>query len=57
MSSILPGTRQAIDESGTGVMLTGRSEGFVAGRPDIDDRAAERTPGSGSGRPLVTSAA
>ena len=27
--------RQAIDESGTGVVLTGRSEGFVAGRPDI----------------------
>jgi 2-methylisocitrate lyase-like PEP mutase family enzyme len=29
--------RQAIDESGTGVLLTGRSEGFVAGRPDIDE--------------------
>ncbi len=29
--------RQAIDESGTGVVLTGRSEGFVCGRPDIDD--------------------
>ena len=29
--------RQAIDESGTGVVLTGRSEGFVAGRPDIDE--------------------
>ena len=29
--------RQAIDESGTGVMLTGRSEGFVCGRPDIDE--------------------
>ena len=29
--------RQAIDESGTGVMLTGRSEGFVVGRPDIDE--------------------
>ena len=27
--------RQAIDDSGTGVMLTGRSEGFIAGRPDI----------------------
>jgi len=26
--------RQAIDESGTGVLLTGRSEGFVCGRPD-----------------------
>ncbi len=27
--------RRAIDETGTGVVLTGRSEGFVAGRPDI----------------------
>jgi 2-methylisocitrate lyase-like PEP mutase family enzyme len=29
--------RRAIDESGSGVVLTGRSEGFVAGRPDIDE--------------------
>jgi 2-methylisocitrate lyase-like PEP mutase family enzyme len=29
--------RQAIDESGTGIVLTGRSEGFVHGRPDIDE--------------------
>jgi 2-methylisocitrate lyase-like PEP mutase family enzyme len=29
--------RRAIDESGTGVFLTGRSEGFVCGRPDIDE--------------------
>jgi 2-methylisocitrate lyase-like PEP mutase family enzyme len=29
--------RAAIDETGTGVLLTGRSEGFVAGRPDIDE--------------------
>lgn len=29
--------RQAIDESGSGVVLTGRSEGFVCGRPDIDE--------------------
>ncbi len=28
---------RAIDESGTGVVLTGRSEGFVCGRPDIDE--------------------
>lgn len=27
--------RQAIDESGTNIVLTGRSEGFVCGRPDI----------------------
>jgi methylisocitrate lyase len=29
--------REAIDRSGTGVLLTGRSEGFVHGRPDIDE--------------------
>jgi 2-methylisocitrate lyase-like PEP mutase family enzyme len=29
--------RQAIDESGTGILLTGRSEGFVVDRPDLDD--------------------
>jgi methylisocitrate lyase len=27
--------RQAIDKSGTGVVLVGRSEGFVVGRPDL----------------------
>ncbi|HZG96250.1 MAG TPA: isocitrate lyase/phosphoenolpyruvate mutase family protein [Mycobacteriales bacterium] len=29
--------RRAIDESASGVVLTGRSEGFVVGRPDIDE--------------------
>ena len=29
--------RRAIDDSGTGIVLTGRSEGFVCGRPDIDE--------------------
>jgi methylisocitrate lyase len=29
--------REAIDSSGTGLVLTGRSEGFVVGRPDIDE--------------------
>ena len=29
--------RRAIDASGSGVVLTGRSEGFVVGRPDIDE--------------------
>jgi methylisocitrate lyase len=29
--------RQAIDESGTRVLLTGRSEGFVVGRPDLEE--------------------
>ncbi len=29
--------REAIDASGTGIVLTGRSEGFVVGRPDLDE--------------------
>ena len=29
--------REAIDETGTGILLTGRSEGFVAGRPDLEE--------------------
>ncbi|CAN5590475.1 isocitrate lyase/phosphoenolpyruvate mutase family protein [soil metagenome] len=29
--------RASIDASGTGAILTGRSEGFIAGRPDIDE--------------------
>lgn len=29
--------RGAIDKSGTNIVLTGRSEGFVCGRPDIDE--------------------
>jgi 2-methylisocitrate lyase-like PEP mutase family enzyme len=29
--------RRAIDESGTGIVLTARSEGFLCGRPDIDE--------------------
>ncbi len=29
--------RQAVDQTGTGVVLTGRSEGFVVGRPDLDE--------------------
>jgi 2-methylisocitrate lyase-like PEP mutase family enzyme len=29
--------RRAIDASGTGVVLTARSEGFIAGRPDLDE--------------------
>lgn len=29
--------RHAIDQSGTGVLLTGRSEGFIVGRPDLDE--------------------
>ncbi|MGH7498917.1 MAG: isocitrate lyase/PEP mutase family protein [Gemmatimonadales bacterium] len=29
--------RRAIDESGTGVLLVGRSEGFIVGRPNISE--------------------
>ena len=29
--------RRAIDQSGTGILLTGRSEGFIAGRPDLGE--------------------
>ena len=29
--------RRALDDSGTGVLLTARSEGFVAGRPDLEE--------------------
>jgi 2-methylisocitrate lyase-like PEP mutase family enzyme len=29
--------RRAIDETGTGIVLTGRSEGFVVGRPDLEE--------------------
>lgn len=29
--------RAAIDKSGNGVLLTARSEGFIAGRPDLDE--------------------
>lgn len=29
--------RQAIDATGSGVVLTGRSEGFLVGRPDLDE--------------------
>lgn len=29
--------RQAIDATGTGVLLTGRSEGFICGRPDLQE--------------------
>jgi 2-methylisocitrate lyase-like PEP mutase family enzyme len=29
--------RRAIDDSGTGILLTGRSEGFIVGRPDLKE--------------------
>src|SRR3989304_2543623 len=46
--------RRAIDESGTGIVLTGRSEGFVVGRPDIDEtiRRLRASPEPGADCPL-----
>ena len=35
--------RRAIDESGTGVLLTARSEGFIAGRPDLRETVRRLT--------------
>ena len=35
--------RDAIDRSGTGVLLTGRSEGFLVGRPDITETVRRLT--------------
>ena len=33
----LKAARRAIDDSGSGVLLTGRSEGFIVGRPDLPE--------------------
>jgi methylisocitrate lyase len=41
--------RRAIDESGTGVLLTGRSEGFIVGRPDLDYTIRRLTAYAGAG--------
>jgi methylisocitrate lyase len=35
--------RRAIDQTGTGVLLTGRSEGFISGRPDLAETIARLT--------------
>lgn len=35
--------RRAIDESGTRVVLTARSEGFIVGRPDLDETVRRLT--------------
>jgi 2-methylisocitrate lyase-like PEP mutase family enzyme len=41
--------RRAIDDSGTGVLLTGRSEGFIAGRPDLAETIRRLTAYSEAG--------
>jgi 2-methylisocitrate lyase-like PEP mutase family enzyme len=45
--------RQAIDRSGTGVLLTGRSEGFIVGRPDLDETVARLVAYAGAGADCV----
>jgi 2-methylisocitrate lyase-like PEP mutase family enzyme len=41
--------REAIDRSGVRVLLTGRSEGFIAGRPDLDETIARLQAYAGAG--------
>lgn len=41
--------RGAIDASGTGVLLTARSEGFIAGRPDLAETIRRLTAYAGAG--------
>ena len=35
--------RRAIDDSGSGIVLTARSEGFICGRPDLDETVRRLT--------------
>jgi 2-methylisocitrate lyase-like PEP mutase family enzyme len=41
--------RAALDQSGTGVLLVGRSEGFIAGRPDLGETIRRLTAYSAAG--------
>jgi methylisocitrate lyase len=41
--------RAALDQSGTGVLLVGRSEGFIAGRPDLGETIRRITAYSAAG--------
>jgi 2-methylisocitrate lyase-like PEP mutase family enzyme len=41
--------RRAIDDSRTGVLLTGRSEGFIAGRPDLAETIRRLVAYAGAG--------
>jgi methylisocitrate lyase len=45
--------RTAIDESGSGVVLTGRSEGFIVGRPDLDETIRRLVAYAGAGAHCV----
>jgi methylisocitrate lyase len=41
--------REAIDRSKTGVLLTGRSEGFIVGRPDLEETVRRLVAYAGAG--------
>ncbi|MEO5616199.1 MAG: isocitrate lyase/phosphoenolpyruvate mutase family protein [Candidatus Eisenbacteria bacterium] len=41
--------RRAIDDSGTGILLTGRSEGFIVGRPNLSETIGRLTAYAGAG--------
>jgi methylisocitrate lyase len=41
--------RRAIDDSGTGVLLTARSEGFIVGRPDLTETVRRLTANADAG--------
>jgi 2-methylisocitrate lyase-like PEP mutase family enzyme len=45
--------RQAIDNTGSGVLLTARSEGFIAGRPDMDETLRRLTAYSAAGADVL----
>ena len=45
--------RRAIDESGTGVLLTARSEGFIVGRPDLAETIRRLTAYADAGAECV----
>jgi 2-methylisocitrate lyase-like PEP mutase family enzyme len=45
--------RRAIDESGTGVLLTARTEGFIAGRPDLRETVLRLTAFADAGADCV----
>ncbi len=45
----IAGARRAIDATKTGILLTGRSEGFIAGRPDLKETIRRLTAYSEAG--------
>ena len=45
--------RAALDRSGSGVLLTARTEGFIAGRPDLDETAKRLTAFAAAGADVL----